>query len=117
MSLLNDAMEDCVILNKRIVDDGYGGYKNTWEEGATFKAAIVFDTSIQARIAQAQGVQNMYTITTSRALILDYHDIFKRVKDNKLFRVTSDGDDKLTPRSASLDMRQVSAEEIPTLPN
>jgi hypothetical protein len=47
---------------------------------------------------------------------LQYHDIFKRKSDNKIFRVTSDGDDKHTPPSATLDMRQVSAEEY-TLPS
>jgi hypothetical protein len=42
---------------------------------------------------------------------LQFHDIFIRKEDNKVFRVTSDGDDKKTPSIASLDMRQVSAEE------
>lgn len=117
MSLLSDAMETCVFLSKQITDDGYGGYATIWIEGAQFVAAIVFDTSIQARVAQAQNVQNVYTVTTSKALNLENRDIFKRITDNKLFRVTSDGDDKHTPESASLDMRQVTAEEIPSLPN
>ena len=117
MSLLSEAMETCIILNKERVDDGHGGWRNEWADGPEFKAAITFDTSIQARIAQAQGVQNMYTITTSKALTLDYHDVFKRLSDNKLFRVTSDGSDKRTPESASLDMRQVTAEEISALPS
>lgn len=111
MSLLLDAMEDCTILNKATVDDGYGGYDTQWTEGATFKAAIVFDTSIQARVAAVQGVTNLYTVTTPRALTLEYHDVFRRISDGKIFRVTSDGDDKKTPASAALDMRVVSAEE------
>lgn len=111
MSLLLDAMEDCTILNKATVDDGYGGYDTQWTEGATFKAAIVFDTSMQARVAAVQGVTNLYTVTTPRALTLEYHDVFRRISDGKIFRVTSDGDDKKTPASAALDMRVVSAEE------
>ena len=111
MSLLDEAMEECVFLNKSKVDDGYGGYRNTWTEGASFKAAIVFDTSIEARVAQVEGVHSLYTVTTSRGLTLEYHEVFKRVKDGKIFRVTSDGDDKYTPKSAGLDMRQVTAEE------
>ena len=47
---------------------------------------------------------------------LEYHDVIKRLRDNKFFRITSDGEDKFTPSSASLDMRQVSAEEW-SLPN
>lgn len=116
MSLLSDAMESCVMLNKRTTADGYGGYISTWEDGAEFQAAITFDTSLDARVADKQGVTSLYTITTSRGMTLEYHDVFRRVRDNKIFRVTSDGDDKFTPLSATLDMRQVTAEEW-VLPN
>lgn len=111
MSLLSEAMENCIILDKRTEADGYGGYKTTWIEGAPFDAAIVLDTSIQARTAQQAGVTALYTVTTTKALNLQYHDVFKRGSDGKIFRVTSDGDDKKTPSSASLNMRQVTAEE------
>lgn len=116
MSLLSDAMESCVLLNKSTTLDQYGGFVNTWVEGASFDAAIVFDTSMQARAAQVHGVSSMYTVTTPRNVVLQYHDVFRRLRDNKLFRVTSDGDDKYTPQSTSLDMRQVTAEELSSLP-
>ena len=116
MSLLDEAMTSCVILNKQTTEDGYGGYITNWIEGARFKSAIVFDTSIEARLADAQGVTSRYTITIPRSLMLEYHDVFKRLSDGKIFRVTSDGDDKFTPKSATLDMRQVTAEEW-KLPN
>lgn len=116
MSLLDSAMEKFVMLDKSTQADGYGGYITTWNEGAEFQAAATFDTSIAARTAAVQGVTNLYTITTSRAVNLQYHDICKRVSDGKIFRVTSDGDDKKTPPSAYLDMRQVTAEEW-RLPN
>ena len=112
MSLLTDALETCVFLNKTIQPDGYGGYVAKWTDGAQFKAAIVFDTSIEARTAEAQGVSSRYTVTTPRSLTLEYHDVFRRVRDKKIFRVTSDGDDKYSPRSATMDMRQVTAEEF-----
>lgn len=111
MSLLEEAMETCKFLDKVRVPDGYGGVKTTWTEGAEFEAAITFDTSMQSRMAGAQGVSSRYTVTTGRSLTLEYHDVFQRARDGKIFRVTSDGDDKYTPASASLDMRQVTAEE------
>ena len=111
MSLLSDAMENCIMLDKRTQSDGYGGYITSWVEGAEFQAAIVLDNSMQARMAERQGVTALYTITTNKSLNLQYHDVFKRLEDNKIFRVTSDGDDKKTPKSANLNMRQVSAEE------
>jgi hypothetical protein len=104
-------MTTCVILNKQTVADGYGGYDITWVDGAEFKAAIVLDSSMEARIGEKQGVTALYTVTTPKALNLQYHDVFRRVEDSKIFRVTSDGDDDKTPLSAGLDMRQVTAEE------
>lgn len=111
MSLLAEAMEACVLLNKQTAADGYGGYNTSWSDGALFDAAIVLDTSMQARIGEKQGVTALYTVTTGKAMNLQYHDVFRRVSDSKIFRVKSDGDDKRTPQSAGLDMRQVSAEE------
>lgn len=111
MSLLEEYMDECVILNKSTTNDGYGGYTTEWTDGATFASAITLDTSMQARIGETQGVTALYTVTTSKALNLQYHDVFRRIRDGKIFRVTSDGDDKKTPSSASINMRQVSAEE------
>lgn len=111
MSLIDDFMDKCIMLNKVTTADGYGGYITTWVDGAEFDAAITFDTSMQARTADKAGVTSLYTVTTTRLLNLEYHDVFRRVRDGKVFRVTSDGDDKFTPASATLDMRQVTAEE------
>lgn len=110
MSLLNDAMTACTMLDKRTASDERGSMIPTWTEGAEFQAAITFDTSMEARRAEAQGVVSLYTVTTTRAINLQYHDVFRREEDGKIFRVTSDGDDKKTPESAGLNMRQVSAE-------
>lgn len=116
MSLLTDAFEQCVRIHKTTQDDGYGGEIVAWVDGATFDAAITFDSSMQARVAQSQGVTSLYTVTTKRNRVLEFHDVFRRKSDSKVFRVTSDGDDKYTPASTNLDMRQVTAEEwrIPT---
>lgn len=111
MSLIDEAMADVVLLEKRRESDGEGGFTTTWYEGARFKAAITFDSSMQARTASAQGVTSLYTVTTRRAAMLSFHDVLKRLSDGKIFRVTSDGDDRFTPASAGLDMRQVTAEE------
>lgn len=116
MSLMTEQMTDCVLYNKITTEDGYGGYISQYQDGAKFKASIVLDDSIEAKIAQQQGVKGVYTIITTKAITLEYHDVFKRLEDGKIFRVTSDGDDKKTPASAALDMRAVSAEEW-RLPN
>jgi len=116
VSLLDEAMTECTMLNKISSDDGYGGEIINWIEGSHFKAAITFDTSIEARVAEQQNVSSLYTVTTKKDKTLEYHEVFRRELDGKIFRVTSDGDDKATPNSAKLNMRQVTAEEW-SLPN
>ena len=110
ISLLAEAMTTCTMIDRRTTSDGRGGYVTTWVDGAEIQAAIVLDSSMQARIAEAQGVKSLYTVTTPRAVNLQFHDVLRRDSDGKIFRVTSDGDDKKTPSSATLDMRQVTAE-------
>ena len=112
MSLLSNAMEKCVFLNKRRVNDPEGGYITQWEEGAEFDAAIVFDNSMEARTAEKAGVASRYTVSVPKGIQLEYHDVFKRIRDGKILRVTSDGDDVQTPNVASFQIAQVSAEEF-----
>ena len=111
MSLLTESMEDCTMIDKTTASDGYGGYTTKWVDGAPFKSATVLDTSMEARTAEKAGVTALYTVTTLKNINLQYHDVFRRERDGKIFRVTSDGDDKHTPESAGLNMRQVTAEE------
>lgn len=111
MSLLSESMEKCIMMDKRTISEDRGGFNSIYTEGAPFDAAIALDTSTQARIGEQAGVKNLYTVITSKNVALQFHDVFKRLSDGKLFRVTSDGTDKKTPNSAALDMRAVSAEQ------
>lgn len=100
------------MMDRTSTSDGRGGFIYEWHDGAEFDAAITFDSSMQARAAEAAGVKSLYTVTTAKNVNLQYHDVFRRSSDGKIFRVTSDGDDKKTPASATLNMRQVTAEEF-----
>lgn len=111
MSLLENAMENFTVINKIIIDDGYGGVSTRWIDGAKIKGAIVFDGSTEMKIAQAMGVTSAYTLTVKKNVELDYHTVLRRDSDGKIFRTTSDSDDKKTPTEAALNMRQYDAEE------
>ena len=111
MSLLENAYEDFTVINKTIVDDGYGGTAVVWTDGITIKGALVFDNSTQMVIAQAMGATSAYTFTVKKNVVLDYHTVIRRESDKKIFRLTSNSDDKKTPEEAALNMRQYSAEE------
>lgn len=111
MSLLDEAMVSAIKIDKVSIPDSEGGFINAYRDGAEIKVAITFDTSIEAINAEKQGVTSRYLITSAKNVKLEYHDIIKRKSDEKIFRITSDGDDVYTPNSASLNMRQVTAEE------
>lgn len=111
MPLLDEAYEKFVYMNKSIVDDPRGGTRTTWTEGATIEAALVNDNDPEIRVALAQGVKGLYTMITRKNVILNYHDVLKRVETGKYFRITSDGEDNATPKSAMLNIRAVSCEE------
>ena len=111
MSLLENAYEDFTIINVLQVNDGYGGVETVYSDGATIKGAIVFDSSTQMKVAQAMGAKNAYTLTVKKGIVLNYHTILRRESDKAIFRLTSNSDDKKTPPSATLDMRQYDAEE------
>lgn len=115
MSLLSEKFEPFAKLERVEAPDDLGGYTVKWTEGEQFEAAAMLDSSTAAKIAAAMGVKDIYTITTRKAVTLRFHSVIKRLSDGKTFRITSNGDDKCTPPSARLDMRQVSAElwEIP----
>lgn len=111
MTLVDAFKVPCVLMERTRVPDGEGGWLTSWSEGAEFEAAIVMDNTLNARVAEKEGMTAIYTVTTDKALPLDFHDVFKRISDGQVFRVTSDATDKQTPDVASFQFCQVSAEE------
>ena len=112
MSLIDVMKEECVMLDKRTVPDGMGGFTPEWVDGAPFMAAIIKDNTLAARVAEKQGVTELYTITVDKGLELDFHDVIRRLSDDAIFRVTSNIDDSETPSVATFQIGQVTAERI-----
>lgn len=110
MRLYETMMESCTMQDKTTVPDGLGGFGYAWVDGATFQAAITKDSSMQARVAEKQGVTEVYTVTVQKGVTLDFHDVFKRNSDGAIFRVTSNIKDSETPGVATFQIGQVTAE-------
>ena len=108
--LIDCVMVPCVFMEQKRTPDGSGGYRPTWEDGKPFKAAIIRDTSNEARIAEATDTVETYTVTVSRYVHLEYHAVIKRLSDGKTFRITSDNAEKKTPVCTALDIAQSTAE-------
>lgn len=102
--------EPCVLLEKRTMSDGQGGYTHEWRDGVTFRAAVIKNETLAARVAEKQGVTEVYQVYADEELELDFHDVFRRVKDGATFRVTSNAHDSRTPDVATFSFSMVTAE-------
>lgn len=111
MSLIDHMMEEFIIMEKTRTPDGAGGFYVSWVDSVPIMAAVVRNNTMEARIAEKESVASVYTITTKRNVILDFHDVIKRSSDGAIFRVTSDSNDIVSPRVSTIDIRQVNAEK------
>jgi len=95
-------------------DENYGGYISTYVPGATFEGVLVLDDSINARVAEKQGVTGLYQMTFEKELHLPWNTVVRKIDGEKLvgtfFRVTSK-DENATPSSTPLNLRKVIMEE------
>ena len=77
MSLLDDFAHPCVLMEKKRVPDGAGGYIVEWTEGAEFINYQALDTSMEARRAEKEGVTSLYSALVDKAVPIEYNDVFK----------------------------------------
>lgn len=103
-------MEDCVITAKQSVPDGLGGHNYDWVDSEPFPASIVKNNTMEAKIAEKQGVTEVYTVTVQKGTVIKHNDIIKRLSDGATFRVTSNTKDSESPSVATFGIGLVTAE-------
>lgn len=115
MSLLDDFARTCVLMEKKRVPDGAGGYMVQWEEGAEFINYQALDTSMEARIAEKEGVTSLYSALVRADFQIEYNDYFRDKITGNTYRVTSNPKEKVAPKSASFALKYFTAErrELP----
>lgn len=115
MSLLDSMMDHCHLMDKTTVNNGLLGRKDVYVPGAAFQATIIKDSSMEARLAEKQGVTEVYTIVAQKGFGLAFHDVVQRDKDGAIFRVTSNQIDSEAPDASTVKIGKVTAErwELP----
>lgn len=113
--LIGNFMARCTMLEKKRIPDGMGGFTAVWADAGPFMAAVVKNNTLAARVAEKQGVTEVYTVTTAEGVGLEFHDVFRRDSDGATFRVTSNANDSRPPAAATFAFEQVTAErwELP----
>lgn len=111
MSLLEQFEESFCLMDKVKVKDGEGGFATRYVEGLIFKMPQAHDTTIEAQKAEQEGTASAYSFLPKKGMHFEFHDVFKRLSDGQIFRVTSPTDEKKTPASSSLNRTYMTAEK------
>ena len=112
MVALFDRMKTpCAMMQKTSASDGEGGRTTSWTEGTSFDAAIHRESSLNARIAEREGMTDIYIVTVEKGFDMPFHSVFKRLSDGKVFRTTATTEDRKTPDLATFSFARVAAEE------
>ncbi len=117
-TIMPDMMKTCTMLDEKTVNttDNMFGVKVIYEPGAKFRAMLIKDQSPVMRVAEAQGVEERYTIVVERGLILKFGQVFRRDEDNAIFRVVSSITDSEAPDKSTVQIGAVTAKKwvLPT---
>lgn len=110
MSLLDDFARPCVLLDKSRQPDGEGGSNTVWVDSIEFMNYQTMDTSMEARRAEKEGVTSVYSVLVDKAVPIEYNDYFRDTTTGETYRVTSNPEDKQSPKSATFSLRYFTAE-------
>lgn len=115
MSLLDDFAKTCVLMEKTQSPDGAGGYIVGWKDGVEFVNYQALDASMEARRAEKEGVTSVYSALVDLAVPIKYGDYFKDRETGLTYRVSSNPEEKQSPKSASFSLKYFTAErkELP----
>ena len=110
MNLMESMMEPCIMMDKATISDGAGGFDTAWVEGARFNAFVRKETAPELIVAEKEGVKETFTVVVMKGVPLEYHDVFKRLSDNAIFRLTSNTLDSAAPEHSTVPIAKVTAE-------
>lgn len=111
LNLLDSMAEECRIMNHIREDDDVGSSVDYWAEGSKFSATIVKNSTTEAVIAEREGITEIFTVVTRKGFRLDFHDVFKRLSDGQIFRVTGTNRDNEAPDASTVKIAKVTAEK------
>lgn len=116
MSLLDDFARICVLLERKRIPSDEGGWITEWTDGPEFQNYQALDTSMEARRAEQEGVTSVYSALVDKDFPIEYNDYFRDTSTGLTYRVTSNPDEKDSPKSASFSLKFFTAERkvLPT---
>ena len=109
--MMESMAHECVLLEPRSHESDEGGYVTTWTDGVKFKTYPALDTSMEARIAEKQGETRMYSVNAPQDVPIRMGDFYRDETNGDIFHVTSNPDEKYTPKISTLGLKFFTAEK------
>lgn len=102
MSLLDCYAHECVLLTRKTVPDGEGGYLSEWSEGAAFTVYMAPGSSSDGEQAGKELLASSFEALVPKSTVLSYGDYFKT--GGATYRVASCPSEKESPACASFSL-------------
>lgn len=109
---LRDLFEPLVFVEKRTIPDGLGGFETTYVETTEFPGSINLISTVEAKIAEQNGMKSIFTVAVDGNLPLEFRDIIKRKSTGEFFRITSNPDDEKVNTRMDGSIKSANAERF-----
>ena len=109
---LEDFFEDLCLQDYESVSDGMGGLTKRYFDKTAFRGGCSAVSTREADVAYSSGTKTVYRLTIPLGVALTQGDVVRRARDGRLYRITSNASDRVTPDKATIQYAYVTAEVI-----
>lgn len=108
--LLDKFFRPCHLLDKTTVTvSGLFGPQERWVEGAALQAALLKDNSAEVKVAEANGLKELYTVVVNKPVSLKHGDVIRRDADGLTLRITGNTIDWEAPEMSTVQISKTTA--------
>lgn len=109
-TILQAFFKPCHMLDKTTVTvSGLFGPQEKYVEGAALDAAFLKDNSAEVKVAEANGLKELYTVVVHKPVTLKQGDVIRRDADGLTLRITGNTVDWEAPEMSTVQIAKVSA--------
>lgn len=108
--LLGQFFKPCHMLDKTTVTvSGLFGPQERWVQGAAIEAALLKDNSAEVKVAEANGLKELYTVVVHKPVTLKQGDVIRRDADQLTLRITGNTVDWEAPEMSTVQIAKTTA--------
>ena len=109
-TILKPFFKPCHMLDRKTVTvSGLFGPQERWVEGAALDAAFLKDSSAEVKVAEANGLKELYTVVIHKPIVLKKGDVLRRDADGLTLLVTGNTVDWEAPEMATVQIAKTTA--------